>query len=94
MAAGTPDKLSCGRRLAALLSYVAARRGDALGMATFDATVREVLLPATGRVHWQRVLDTLQSVDAAGASQTNRALMDYGGLTHGPGIGVVIPEPI
>jgi uncharacterized protein (DUF58 family) len=92
MAAGTPDKLSCGKRLAALLSYVAARRGDALGMATFDATVRDVLLPATGRVQWQRVLDTLQSVGAAGASQTNRALMDYGTLAYGPGIGVVISD--
>jgi len=92
MAAGTPDKLSCGRRLAALLSYVAARRGDALGMATFDATVRDVLLPATGRVQWQRVLDTLQSVGAAGASHTNRALTDYGALTYGPGLGVVISD--
>jgi uncharacterized protein (DUF58 family) len=92
MAAGTPDKLSCARKLAALLSYVAARRGDALGVATFDTTVREVLEPAAGSVQWRRVLDTLQSVGAAGASATNRALTDYGSMMPGPGLAVVISD--
>jgi len=92
MAAGAPDKLSCARKVAALLAYVAARRGDALGVATFDTTVHNVLLPAAGRVQWRRVLNTLQSVDAAGASSTNQALVDYGAMTSGPGLGVVISD--
>lgn len=92
MAAGVPDKLSCATKLAALLSYVAARRGDALGLARFDTTVRDVLLPATGRMQWGRVLDALGSARAAGASATNQALVDYGSLTTGPGLAVVISD--
>jgi len=92
MSAGVPDKLSCARKVAALLAYVAARRGDALGVATFDTTVHNVLLPAAGRVQWRRVLNTLQSVEAARTSSTNQALIDYGSLTSGPGLGVVISD--
>lgn len=92
MAAGTPDKLSCARTLAALLSCVAARQGDALGLATFDATVRDVLEPVAGRAQWHRVLHTLQSIQTAGASETNRALIDYGSTTVGPGLAVVISD--
>ena len=92
MAAGAPDKLSCARKVAALLAYVAARRGDALGVTTFDTTIHNVLLPAAGRVQWRRVLNTLQSVEAAGTSSTNRALIDYGSLTSGPGLGIVISD--
>ena len=92
MATGTPDKLSCARTLAALLSFVAARRGDALGIATFDQTVRKVLEPAGGRAQWRRVLDALQSVEATGSSATNRALIDYGSMMPGPGLAVVISD--
>ena len=92
MAAGVPDKLSCAAKLAALLSYVAARHGDALGMAMFDATVHDVVPPAAGRLQWARVLDTLASARAAGASATNQALVDYGSMTTGPGLAVVISD--
>jgi uncharacterized protein (DUF58 family) len=92
MAAGDPDKLSCAKKLAALLSYVAVRRGDALGIATFDTTVRDVIVPASGRTQWRRVLDTLEAVEARGASATSRALIDYGSTTLGPGLGIVISD--
>lgn len=92
MAAGVPDKLSCATKLAALLSYVAARRGDALGVAGFDATVRDVLLPATGQLQWSRVLHTLESAKTGGASATNQALVEYGSLTTGPGLAIVISD--
>ena len=92
MAAGVPDKLSCATKLAALLSYVAARRGDALGIATFDSTVHNVLLPTTGRAQWSRVLDSLGSARAAGISATNQALVDYGSMTIGPGLAVVLSD--
>lgn len=92
MSAGVPDKLSCATKLAALLSYVAARRGDALGIARFDATVRDVLLPATGQLQWSRVLNTLAAAKAAGGSATNHALTEYGALTSGPGLAIVISD--
>jgi len=92
MAAGARDKLSCAKKLAALLAYVAVRRGEAFGVATFDETVRDPLLPSAGRTQWHRVLDTLDAAHARGASATTRALVDYGSLTMGPGLAVVISD--
>ncbi len=92
MSAGSPDKLTCAKKIAALLSYVAVRAGDAQGVATFDRGVHGVLLPASGRGQWRRVLDRLQSAEAAQASETTRALIDYGSMTSGPGLAVVISD--
>jgi len=92
MAAGVPDKLSCATKLAALLSYVAARRGDALGIARFDTTIRDVLVPAAGPLQWGRILHTLAAATAGGESATNQALVEYGSLTTGPGLAIVISD--
>ena len=92
MSAGTPDKLSCAKKIAALLSYVAVKHGDALGVATFDSTVRNVLPPAGGRLQWSRVLDVVQAAQSAGMSSTNRALVDYGSAVTGPGLAVIISD--
>jgi uncharacterized protein (DUF58 family) len=92
MAAGAPDKLSCAKKLAALLAYVAVRRGEAFGVATFDESVRDQVLPTAGRTQWHRVLDTLDAAHARGVSATTRALVDYGSRTMGPGLAIVISD--
>ncbi len=92
MATGIPEKLSCAKKIAALLAYVAVRNGDALGVATFESTARHVLRPAAGRLQWRRVLDVVHGAHADGVSATNRALVDYGSVTSGPGLAVVISD--
>ena len=92
MTAGSPDKLQCARKLAAALCYVAVARRDAVGVATFDDTVRSYVAPAAGRSQIFKVFDTLRAAPVGGGSSLNKALSDYGAAARGPGLVVVISD--
>jgi uncharacterized protein (DUF58 family) len=92
MTAGSPDKLQCARKLAAALCYVAVARRDAVGVATFDDTVRSYVAPAAGRSQIFKVFDTLRAAPVGGRSSLNKALSDYGAAARGPGLVVVISD--
>ncbi len=92
MTAGTPDKLACARKLAALLGYVAVRQRDAVGVATFSDRVTQQVAPAAGRPQLFRVLEVLRTTRAGGASAINPSLVAYGGTVHGPGLVVVLSD--
>ena len=92
MTTGTPDKLACATKLAAALCYVAVERRDAVGVATFDDTIRRHVKPAEGRAQIFKVFETLRASGAGGRSAINRALIDYGGAVRGPGLAVVISD--
>jgi len=92
MTAGSPDKLQCAKKLAAALCYIAVARRDAVGVATFDDTVRSYVAPAAGRSQIFKVFDTLRSAAAGGRSSLNKALFDYGAAARGPGLVVVMSD--
>jgi uncharacterized protein (DUF58 family) len=92
MATGAPDKLTGARKIAALLSYVAVGRRDAVGVATFDRTVKQYIAPAAGRPQLLRIFDALATAAAGGQSAINHALANYGAAVHGPGLVVVISD--
>jgi uncharacterized protein (DUF58 family) len=92
MSLGTPDKLSCAKKLASLLGYVAVRQQDAFGIATFDATIQRFLRPARGQPQLLRMLELLDHVGAQGQSSVTSALVDLGALVHGPGLVVVMSD--
>jgi uncharacterized protein (DUF58 family) len=92
MGSGTPDKLTSAKKLAALLCYIAAGQHDAVGVATFDDTIRGYVAPATGRSQLARVFEMLSAVAPRGRSAANRALLDYGAVARGPGLAVVISD--
>jgi uncharacterized protein (DUF58 family) len=92
MGVGVPGKLSCATRVAAALCYIAVRRRDAVGVATFDATVRRYIAPAAGRAQLLRVFETLGAAAPGGQSATDRALVDYGTAVRGPGLAVVMSD--
>jgi uncharacterized protein (DUF58 family) len=92
MGIGTPDKLSCAKKIAAFLSYVAVKRRDAVGVAAFDGTIRRRVAPATGRSQLLRVFEALGAVTPQGYSTTNHALRDYGLTVRGPGLAVVVSD--
>src|SRR4249920_812981 len=58
MTTGSPDKLECARKLAAALCYVAVERRDAVGVATFDETIRRYVKPAAGRAQIFKIFET------------------------------------
>ena len=92
MTTGSPDKLDCARKLAAALCYVAVERRDAVGVATFDETIRAYVKPAAGRAQIFKIFETLRASEPVNRSAINRALIDYGGAVRGPGLAVVISD--
>ena len=92
MAIGVPEKLTCAAQLAAALAYVAIERRDAVGVSTFDSTVRTFMPPAAGRGQLFRSLELLRSLSASGKSSIDEALLRYGAAVHGPGLAVVLSD--
>jgi uncharacterized protein (DUF58 family) len=92
MSVGTPDKLSCAKKIAAVLCYIAVKRRDAVGVATFNDTIRHYVAPAEGRAQLLRVFEALGAAAPGGQSATNRALVDYGTAVRGPGLVVVVSD--
>jgi uncharacterized protein (DUF58 family) len=92
MRVGTPDKLSCARTIAAVLCYIAVKRRDAVGVATFNDTIRHCVAPAEGRSQLLRVFEALGAAAPDGQSATNRALVEYGTAVRGPGLVVVVSD--
>ena len=92
MRVGQPDKLGCALKIAAALCYVAVGRRDACGLALFDEIVQARVAPAVGQPHLFRALGLLGSARAAGRSDFDRALQQYGAATRGPGLAVVLSD--
>jgi uncharacterized protein (DUF58 family) len=92
MSVGTPDKLSCARKLAAALAYIAIARRDAVAVATFDESIHQHLPLAAGRVQLSRVFEVLGAAVISGRSGIDRALMTYGAAVRGPGVAVVFSD--
>jgi uncharacterized protein (DUF58 family) len=92
MTAGAPSKLACARKLAAALCYAAVVKRDAVGVATFDDTIRDHVPPAAGRRQIFRVFEALGGAAGVRASDIDRALLDYGAVIRGPGLAVVCSD--
>lgn len=92
MRVGVPDKFSSAARIAALLGYVGVRERDAVGLATFDATVRTCLPPESGRGQLFRLFRALEDARCDGHSDLDGALSGYGTVARGPGLAVVISD--
>lgn len=92
MTAGTPTKLACARKLAAALCYAAVVKRDAVGIATFDDTIRAHVPPAAGRRQIFRVFEALAGAAGGRVSDIDRALLDFGSAVRGPGLVVVCSD--
>ncbi len=92
MTAGDPPKLACARKLAAALCYTAVVKRDAVGVATFDDTIRTHVPPASGRRQIFRVFEALGGATGVRASNIDRALLDYGSAVRGPGLVVICSD--
>jgi uncharacterized protein (DUF58 family) len=60
---GAPlSKLEFAKHVAAALAYLVLRQQDAVGMATFDAAVRETVRPSGQAAHLRQVIHALESI--------------------------------
>lgn len=92
MSIGSPDKLSCARKIAAALCYVAVARRDAVAAALFDDAVRHHVPLGTGRRQLSRVFEASEAATFGSGSDINGALTKYAAVVRGPGLAVVCSD--
>jgi uncharacterized protein (DUF58 family) len=71
-----PPKLWYARLLAASLSLMLVRQGDAVGLVAFDTQVRAHIAPRGGRRHWHELLRSIAQLEASGRTDPGTALRD------------------
>jgi uncharacterized protein (DUF58 family) len=71
---GPISKLAYARVLAAALSYLLSRQGDAVGLVTFADGLRDYIPSRAGRLHLRRILVALKNLDASGTTSGANAL--------------------
>jgi uncharacterized protein (DUF58 family) len=87
-----PAKLWYAKQLAACLSLMLVRQGDAVGMMAFDAALRSHVAPRGGKRHWHELLRALIPLDAAGTTDPGTALRDLAARLRRRGLVVLISD--
>lgn len=87
-----PPKLWYAKQLAATLSLMLVRQGDAVGMLAFDAGLRSHIVPRGGRRHWHELVRTIIPLSAAGRTDPGSALRDLSGRLRRRGLIVLISD--
>jgi uncharacterized protein (DUF58 family) len=68
------SKLDYARLLAAALAHLVAGQGDAVGLVSYDNTLRDYIAPRGGRLHLRRVLVALRALQPSGGTASAFAL--------------------
>jgi uncharacterized protein (DUF58 family) len=92
MGLGSPPKLTCAARAAAVLAYIATEHREMVAVSTFGDGISRVLPPAVGRVQLFRALELLREAQPSGASAIERSLMQYGAVARGPGLVTILSD--
>jgi len=71
-----PPKLWYAKVLAASLSLLLVRQGDAVGLVAFDTEMRAHVAPRGGRRHWHELLRAVGQLEASGRTDPGTALRD------------------
>lgn len=87
-----PPKLWYARQLAACLSLLLLRQGDAVGMVGFDEVVRTHVVPRGGRRHWQEVLRSIAGMEARGQTEAASTLRDIASRLRRRGLVILISD--
>jgi uncharacterized protein (DUF58 family) len=87
---GTVTKFVYARMLAASLAWLSQSQGDRVGLATFTATLTEVIPPSVR--HLQRMLHTLATTAVGGPSRLVECVEQVGLLSARTGIVVLVTD--
>ncbi len=85
-------KLEYARLLAASISLLLMRQGDATGLVTFDNDIRGHLPPAGTRRHWRRLVADLERAEPGGETNAGSALREVAGRLHRRGLVILISD--
>jgi uncharacterized protein (DUF58 family) len=85
-------KFQYARVLASALAYLVAAQGDAVGLAVFDAGLREHVASRAGQPHLRRLLAALSRVSPSGATAAAAALRRAADLLKRRGLLIVFSD--
>ena len=87
-----PPKVWYAKQLAACLSLMLLRQGDAVGVIGFDERTRAHVAPRGGRRHWYEILRALHPLGATGRTDAGTALRDLAGRLRRRGLVVLLSD--
>lgn len=87
-----PPKLWYAKLLAAALSLVLLRQGDAVGVTVFQDQVVTGVEPRGGRLQWKEILGCISSQEAGGGTGAAGALREMAGRMRRRGLVVVVSD--
>lgn len=88
----TVSKLEFGRWIAAAIAYLIVRQRDALGLATFDRTIRDFLRPAGVASQFRDACRLLEAADGKGESSIGETLQVLAERLTRRGVVVVVSD--
>ncbi len=86
------SKLDCAVRLAALLSYLVLRQGDAVGLALFSDRLRQFIPARRSSSHLHFLLEALEQVKAHGQTHLRRVTEELSALLKRRSLIVVLSD--
>jgi uncharacterized protein (DUF58 family) len=87
-----PSKLWYAKQLAASLSLLLMKQGDAAGLIGFDSQTRAHLAPRGGRRHWRDLVHSLENMKGSGQTDAGTALRDLASRLRRRGLVVLISD--
>jgi uncharacterized protein (DUF58 family) len=92
MAFGQPSKIDCACRMSAALGYIGLANLDRVGVTTFAEEPGDSLPPHRSRKHIFSLFNYLSNIECEGATNINRALVNFSLRSKRPGLAVVLSD--
>ena len=86
------SKFSYARYLAAALSYLFIKQGDAAGLVTFDSEVRSYLRAGSRPSHLRRIVETLHQAETGEDTKVGNVLHEVAERIHKRGLVILISD--
>ncbi|UCG91422.1 MAG: DUF58 domain-containing protein [candidate division WOR-3 bacterium] len=89
---GTLNKLEYAKYLTASLAYLLFKQKDSVGIATFDTTINEIILPSSKRVNFMRILETIENSRPGGETSLSNVLSELAQKMKRRGLVILISD--
>lgn len=89
---GTLNKLEYAKYLTASLAYLLFKQKDSVGIATFDTTINEIILPSSKRVNFMRILETIEKSRSGGETSLSNVLFELAQKMKRRGLVILISD--
>lgn len=86
------SKLEYAQCSAAALGWIVLQQQDAVGLATFDDQVRNVLRPSGSPAHWPQLLEALERVEPTPKTSLSRVLPELAARLTRRGVVIVLSD--